>query len=110
MDATANVNAEMPLFDLKCKFLEKINFRIILFISFPSFSQSLLIESLFNLICHEDSTRMIEWANSEIGVIIHFDIEVFDPTWIHLKGNTLNPPQILHVLIPINWTPINGFR
>ena len=53
---------------------------------------------------------MIEWANSEIGVIIHFDIEVFDPTWIHLKGNTLNPPQILHVLIPINWTPINGFR
>ena len=23
MDATANVNAEMPLFDLKCKFLKK---------------------------------------------------------------------------------------
>ena len=69
----------MPLFDLKCKFLEKINFRIILFISFPSFSQSLLIESLFNLICHEHlPPRMIEWANSEIGVIIHFDIEVFD--------------------------------
>jgi alpha-L-fucosidase len=40
-------------------------------------------------------TRLIEWADLEFGVIIHLDLEVFNPTWIHqVNGKLSTPPPI----------------
>ncbi|HTY59030.1 MAG TPA: alpha-L-fucosidase, partial [Bacteroidota bacterium] len=43
------------------------------------------------------SAEQVRWANGEIGVIIHFDINVFAPlTFDYARRETLPPPAVFH--------------
>jgi len=44
--------------------------------------------------------QLIDWANLEFGVLLHFDIEVFEPKWVHIANGKLNPPPDIHVFYP----------
>ncbi|MHA1998980.1 MAG: alpha-L-fucosidase [Promethearchaeota archaeon] len=41
------------------------------------------------------SAKQIEWADCEIGVIIHCDIEIFQPDWqFVINGRVMSPPDL----------------
>nr|MDO8111799.1 alpha-L-fucosidase [Candidatus Sigynarchaeota archaeon] len=46
------------------------------------------------------TTQLIDWANLEFGVLLHFDIEVFDPAWMHISSGKLNPPPDVRLFNP----------
>jgi alpha-L-fucosidase len=48
----------------------------------------------------QPTPQLIKWAQAEIGVLIHFDIEVFQPQWIHIQNGKLNPPPKLELFNP----------
>jgi alpha-L-fucosidase len=44
--------------------------------------------------------QLIDWANREFGVILHLDIEVFDPKWVHISNGKVNTPPDVHLFNP----------
>jgi alpha-L-fucosidase len=42
------------------------------------------------------SKAHLEWADCEIGVIIHHDLEVYDEAYLHLEPDNLPGPEVFH--------------
>lgn len=62
--------------------------------------QEVFMIRLPNFFMTHPPRRLIEWADLEFGVIIHLDLEVFNPTWIHQVNGKLSPPPPIESFNP----------